>query len=353
MSDETEPNPLENYGFAPSRRVATKDDIAAGVIALRRGIDAILSGADDDSNPYLVFLASLASEHSRRTMRGALRRIAGMIAPGVSPRAFPWWSLDYAATTGIRTRLVERYAPASARVHLAALRGVLRESWRLGRMDGETYHRAIALPPVKGSRLPAGREIAVAEIGKLFEACASDPTPRGRRDAALLGLAFGAGLRRSEIAALTVADFDATTAALRLIGKGDRERIAFATNGTRDALAAWLDVRGADPGPFLRGVNRHGRIGGGMTAQAVLLALQRLAARAGVAPFTPHDCRRSFVSRLLDAGADVVSIAALAGHQSIETTRRYDRRGARAAQAAAALLAVPYLAPRESGSKSP
>jgi Phage integrase family len=167
------------------------------------------------------------------------------------------------------------------------------------------------------------------------------------RDTALVALAYAGGFRRAELVALDVTDYDREAGRLRVVGKGNKERAVFISNGARDALHAWLRVRGPAPGPLLLPVDRHGRVlARRLTEQTVYDRLRYLAERAGVAAFSPHDCRRSLAGDLLDAGVDLATVQALLGHASPATTARDDRRGERAVRQAAERVLVPYTGSR-------
>lgn len=297
-----------------------------------------------DENPALVYLARLGPG-SRRTMRGSLDRIADIVSGGTMDHStLPWHMLRYQHTNAIRTRLAERYAPGTANKMLAALRGTLKEAWRLGAMDAEAYHRAADVSTVRGERLPAGRALTTGEVRALFDACGRDGSPSGARDAALLAVLFGCGLRRAEAVGLDVADYTPDTGEVVVrAGKGNKDRLVWASRGARAALDAWLEVRGTEPGPLFWPIRKGGRMEARrMTTHALYLALKRRAKASGVPPFTPHDLRRTFISNLLDAGADISTVQQLAGHASVTTTQRYDRRGEKAKAEAVELLHVPF-----------
>jgi integrase/recombinase XerD len=292
-------------------------------------------------SPAESYVAGLAPG-SRRAQAQALVRIARLLGSD-DPRAVAWWKITPEVVDAVRTHLVDEGAPATANRILSALRGTLRAAWRAGLMDAAAYHAARDVRGARGSRFLRGRAVG-AEERRLFREIAHEPSPMRERDTALVALAYAGGFRRGELVALDVTDYDRESGRLRVIGKGNKERAVFVSNGARDALHAWLRARGPAPGPLLLPIDRHGHVlARRLTEQTVYDRLRYLAERAGVAAFSPHDCRRSLAGDLLDAGVDLATVQAMLGHASPATTARYDRRGERAVRQAAERVHVPYV----------
>ena len=148
-------------------------------------------------------------------------------------------------------------------------------------MDAETSERAADLPNVRGERLPHGRAFVRRELRRLFQACAKEPSPADRRDAALIAVLYGGGLRRSEVVALDVSDYNpVTTESPVRHGKGQKACICYVTSSAKLAFDASLVVRGSEAGSAVsRPANGRGRplATRRMTDQSVLLLLQRRA----------------------------------------------------------------------------
>jgi site-specific recombinase XerD len=324
-------------------------------------------------SPARVYIESLG-QGSRRTMRGALYTLVQLLLPNVedltedSIYSFPWEQLRFSHTSVLRARLSERYKkPSTANKHLAALRGVLKAAWQLELMSAEAYQKAASVKAVPGSTLPSGRSLKDGELRALLLACQKDPTLKGCRDLALIALLFATGLRRQEIVLLDLSDYDRDTHALRVRGKGQKERWAYVeAPGAYLALDAWIEQRTEEPGPLFPRMRKGGslvrekhpspeyykegkpRIDTGfplqrLTEQGIYAILFERARQAEIPHLSPHDLRRTFVGELLDTGGDLSLAQKLAGHASPTTTARYDRRGEVAKKRAAGALHVPLV----------
>lgn len=164
----------------------------------------------------------------------------------------------------------------------------------------------------------------------LLDTC--DNSALGIRDAAMLSVMFYAGLRRSEVASLTIGQYDRKARLLvDVVGKGDKTRpVPIPVNARLAArLNAWVAVRGNEPGPLFQSIRRGGHITGqGITSQAVYNAVSAHADAAGLdSDIAAHDFRRTFITNALTASGNPVLVADIAGHSDPATTARYDRSG--------------------------
>jgi site-specific recombinase XerD len=308
-------------------------------------IDAPLlpvSAAGNTTSPVATYLGRLGPG-SRRGQMDALNTIARLLTKGsADAEGIDWASLKYPQTAAIRGALTERYAPNTTKRMLAALRGVLKECWRLGLMVHDEYARAADIAPVRGQLPPRGRALKEVELEALFRTCQADMSPAGVRDAAILGLLYGLGLRRSELVRLDVVDFHSGDGVLTIQGKGNQARTGHVVEEARTVLERWLRVRGLATGPMFFPVTKSGHfVPRRLTPEGIAQILVKRAVEADVDRFSCHDLRRSFVTHLLDAGADLVVVQKLAGHRQISTTAIYDKRGEAAKLKAVELVRIP------------
>jgi integrase/recombinase XerD len=174
-------------------------------------------------------------------------------------------------------------------------------------------------------RLPV--TISTTEVSRLL--AAPSPThPAGLRDQAMLELAYGSGLRVSELITLRVSDVDLVRKLVRPFGKGRKERQVPMSEASCAVLQRYLSharpalLHGSPPTPALFVTS----LGGPLTRGHFWRLVKRYAASAGLPkPVKPHTLRHSFATHLLAGGADVRVIQEMLGHVSIETTQRYTR----------------------------
>jgi integrase len=296
-----------------------------------------------ERNPARVYLQRFGTPASRETMRQSLEHLARLASGGhIEATRIPWHQIRYPQAIKLRAAVAEAYTPKGANLRIAALRGVLKECWRLELMDAEDYQRVHNLEPVRGCSLLRGRALEGGELRGLFEACARDSRDVGRRDAAIFAILYGCALRRAELAALNLADYDVEAGVLLVRGKARRQRTVAVVGNVARALDAWLEARGRRSGPLFLRVDRAGCvIPKRLSPQAIRHICTRRGESARLARFSPHDLRRSGASDLLDAGEDLPTVQRFLGHAKVDTTAQYDRRGDRATRRAAGLLHVP------------
>ena len=306
-------------------------------------------------SPAQAYLNSL-SPAGKRTQATALNNLAYIFSDGKSSDAltFPWHLLRYENTSGLSAHMVDiGYAKATVNKHLVALRRVLEEAFRLGLYsDYNDYYRAAGVRSLRVESLPRGRSLEMQELEQLVEACQSDhANPHlGVRDTAIITLMYACGLRRQETVDLNLADLDLENQKIRILGKGSKQRFVYLSQDAIPAIEAWLHLRGRQLGPLFTRIGKAGKVSlKRLSAQAVYYILKCRQKEAGLASFSPHDLRRTTITDMLEADVDVLTVSAIAGHASADTTRRYDKRPEDTKRAAADKLRSPFKQNEEQG----
>jgi len=284
-------------------------------------------------SPMAAYLSRLAPS-SRVTMTKLLKRIVALLGSSTAAEAFPWSRLNYARAIQLRQTLASHYAPATANLALSALRGVLREAWRLGQMSYEDFRRTGDLAHVRGDCLRPRKSVDTRNIEMLLAVTQGDQTLRGRRDLAILSVLYGVGLRRAELAHLDLSHVDGNR--LMIFGKGRKWRTAKLGQDAATALESWLLFRGTLPGALFFPVHRSGALRPRrLSTEAIARIVAQRAHEAGAGELRPHDLRRAFATRMLETGMDVFVVQRSLGHRSVSTTQIYDCRIDLSSQAAA------------------
>ena len=290
---------------------------------------AELERAIEDYLAYLDVERGLAAA-TIQAYRGDLRDYARALdaSGGRGGGDAPWdrsadAAVRYLAGRTRRGRSGERaLAPTSLRRRAAALKGFYRFAFGEGLIPVDVATHLDL--PRQSRRLPDTLDIG--EIERLLEAASEG----GVRDRALLELLYAAGLRVSEAIGLDREDLSIDGAFVRVIGKGDKERLVPIGEISIDWLTAWIDsdrpglLARSHVAPVRGGPLFLGERGRRLARQQAWAAVTRAAERAGLTgKVSPHTLRHSFATHLLEGGADLRVVQELLGHASISTTQLY------------------------------
>ena len=270
------------------------------------------------------YLHVLATE--RRKSAATLR------AYGSDLRAFASWLqaagrlLPEVTRFDLRRYLVELeqqgLVATSVQRKLASLRGLFRWLQQTGHLAKDPGK--LLKGPKAARRVP--RFLTAPEVDQLLSQ-PFDESPTGARDRAILEVLYSTGCRVSECAGITLRELDLQEGVVRVLGKGQKQRIALLGKPACRAIATWLpersrllrEARRTDPGTLW--VNRYGRP---LSARWVFQTVVDRARAAGLqTSLTPHGLRHSFATHLLDRGADLRTVQELLGHARLVTTEIY------------------------------
>ncbi|WP_278406645.1 site-specific integrase [Pseudomonas rhodesiae] len=284
-------------------------------------------------NPLTLYLTRLAPS-SQLTMRYVLQDAADRLGfEDINLEEIDWHLLQPEHVIALVAALREDgYAPNTSSLYVNAVRGVMNEAWRMSLITQEHLLKMRTVKASAGTRLGQGRNLRRTLIREMMEACAADPRPQGLRDAAVIGILYGSGMRKSESVNLDLAQIDFAERSLRVIGKGNKELVKYAPDWAFAKLQAWLAFRreqlkeGEEDDSFLFNRIRRGshitreRI----TKHAIYYIARQRGEQVGV-KIMPHDFRRSFITRVIEEH-DLSIAQKLAHHTNIQTTASYDVR---------------------------
>lgn len=176
-------------------------------------------------------------------------------------------------------------------------------------------------PPKIGRYLPS--VLSIDEVLSIIDSV--DVTKwTGCRDRAILELLYSCGLRVSEVSSIRISDIYINDCFVRIVGKGDKERVVPMGEPARDAILKYLEVRPEPALPKFDDILFLNKSGGQLSRISIFNMVKKQALEAGITKeISPHTFRHSFATHLIEGGADLRSVQEMLGHESILTTEIY------------------------------
>ena len=214
----------------------------------------------------------------------------------------------------------------SINVRITAVRKLAVEAADNGLLAPELANGITRVKGVASKGVRLGNWLSLRQAQALLNA-PDIATMKGLRDRAIIAVLLGCGLRRSEVAALTMEHIqqrDGRWCIVDLVGKHGRVRTIPMPTWVKVAIDAWTAAAGVSDGPVFRSMNRGDQAQeAALSEKVVWQLLQPYAVAAGVPGIVPHDCRRTCAKLCRAAGGELEQIQLLLGHASVQTTERY------------------------------
>lgn len=306
-------------------------DGGSGGLAVNSKVGLFLGGI---SEQVLRDYFSPQSVVTERAARLALRRMAaelGMLPESQRIEDVHWHLVTAAHFSELMYIWRETLGAVSVRRYLSILRGLSRMCFLNNMMSGDAYAR------IKEVRLPKGANVAGRGMRverqhqkKLIDSCLADDRVHGVRDAAILAVLFGTGIRRAEAASLKSSDINLVAGEIKVSVKGGNSVVRFLSAWAVPYIKAWIDTRamlGMTTGYLFVGINRGGRLSDKpLSGEGLMYIFKQRSMKAGL-PFVvrPHDARRTMGTEMIEEHGELIAQRVL-GHASLDTTRIYDKR---------------------------
>jgi site-specific recombinase XerD len=282
---------------------------------------AVVNRASDWQRLKALVLDSVSSPITRRVYNLGLDEFIAWY--GLEPRP----GFTKATVNAWRMALEARgLGPISINVRITAVRKLAIEAADNGLLAPELAAGITRVKGAKSKGVRVGNWLSVRQAQTLLNA-PDVATKKGLRDRAMLAVLLGCGLRRSEVAALTLKHIqlrDNRWCIVDLVGKHGRVRTIPMPTWVKVAIDAWTEAAAVADGHVLRPINRGDHVRGEhMSEKVVWQLLQPYAVAAGVPGIAPHDLRRSCAKMCRAAGGELEQIQLLLGHSSVQTPERY------------------------------
>jgi site-specific recombinase XerD len=281
-------------------------------------------------SPSVLHLMSLRSARSRKTVASQLNQIVRLFGHD-KHETFDWISLkpldvDLIIETLLKVRKLK---PRTVNSYLAAIRGVFRAAYKNGILNNETYHRIQQIKNITAVTITKGRKpVKKDTVQALVEYCLSLGDSIGFRDATIISLLAGCGLRRDELVNIKLNDYNPSLRKFVVTGKGNKERIVDIPPNACKRLNEWIEKhRGNEPGYIFCSINNWGKMNISdttpLSGNAIYDLLKKRTSELSQEHVRPHGLRRFCGTNMLKNGVDLVVVRDVLGHNSISTTQIY------------------------------
>ncbi|HEY9042889.1 MAG TPA: site-specific integrase, partial [Rheinheimera sp.] len=261
------------------------------------------------ASPYSLYLSRL-SANSKKSIASQLRSVAKIMDwPVDDVNRFN--RVNYQDMLQIRVMLQHAgWAARSINRAQVAIRNIVKIAVMMKLADSEQLSQLSSLSQLKHAEYP-GTALTPKQVQALFALLERSRTETGIRNTAMFAVLLGTGLRRSELVALELKDFDANKQTLLVRnGKGNKSRTVFLPDWSLNHLKNWLTLRSRQPGYLFCPVLASGKVKL-TTALSVWLVLRLVKTKLqhiGVENASPHDLRRTFITRLLEQNVDLNTV---------------------------------------------